>query len=79
MKIINLKERYTDYYITKWKNQGLPLITERPPTTTEAMLEKFFSERKPLNQNKGKARAIGIRARQLSRLNYEDYLKEEYK
>lgn len=77
--IVYLKDIYSDYYIRLWKKQGLRLVTERPPTTTEAMLEKFFSERKPQNKNKGKVRAIGIRARQLSRLSYEDYLKEEYK
>lgn len=81
MKIINLKEMYSNYYIRKWKKQGLRLITERPPTTTQEALDNFFRSKTSPDTTKYQLRAIRKEKRRtrLKRLDWRDYLKEEYK
>lgn len=80
MEVVNLKEMYSDYYIRKWKKQGLRLITERPPTTTMEILDDFFKYR---NNGKGKYQQRAIRQEKerarVKKLDWREYLKEEYK
>ena len=80
MKTINLKEMYSDYYIREWKKQGLILITQRPPTTTETLLEQFFSSYKPpTTRNRKKAIYREIKKRENKRLDWREFLPEQYK
>ena len=81
MTIINLKEMYSNYYIRKWKKQGLPLITERPPTTTQEILDRFFMERRSYKESKNQRKAIFCekKQRRIRKLDWKDYIKEEYK
>ena len=79
MTIINLKEMYSNYYIRQWKKEGLRLITQRPPTTTQEILDNFFMNRS--NKVRYKINAIkNERARaRIKKLDWKDYLREEYK
>ena len=77
MELINLKEKYSDYYIRIWKKQGLRLITERPPTTTQILFDDFFKNRKSIRKYQNKA--IRAERQKKKRLEYKDYLREEYK
>lgn len=81
MTIINLKEMYSNYYIREWKKKGLPLITERPPTTTDVLLDQFFSGISPKRKSRKKAiaKTTDLRNRKRSKLDWRDYLKEDYK
>lgn len=76
---INLKERYSGYYIRLWKKQGLPLIKQRPPTTTEELLEDFFRTISSGKKRQPKAIQKSIRKSNLEKLDWRDYLREEYK
>ena len=81
MTIINLKDMYSNYYIRQWKKEGLPLIKERPPQTTEELLERFFATRvsnRIKSQKKAIAKTHDERVRKSSKLDWRDYLKEEY-
>ena len=79
MKTINLKEMYSDYYIRAWKKQGLVLITQRPPTTTETLLNNFFNEvYSPKKKYKTKAIQHEFTKRGNKKLDWRDYVKEEY-
>ena len=81
MTTINLKEMYSNYYIRQWKKQGLPLITERPPTTTQELLDNFFMNKGNTKKHQKKAMAKTIREikKRKTTLNWRDYIKEEYK
>ena len=81
MTIINLKEMYSNYYIREWKKKGLPLITERPPTTTDVLLDRFFSEISTKRKCKRKAiaKTTELRNKKKSKLDWRDYLEEGYK
>lgn len=79
MEIINLKELYSNYYINHWKKQGLPLITERPPTTTDVLLERFFNSLSNPRKNRRKAIRKNIEATHKRKLDYQDYVRGEYK
>ena len=77
MTIINLKDMYSNYYIREWKRQGLPLLTERPPTTTDFLLEEFFKTMvKPKQENKRKAinKEKELRNKRKNKLDWRDYL-----
>ena len=81
MTIINLNEMYSSYYISQWKKEGLPLITERPPTTTEEILNRFFEQRQRFKNNKVKKQQSKKIKTYYTRkkLDWRDYIKEEYK
>ena len=77
MTVINLKEMYSDYYIREWKKKGLPLITERPPRTTDVLLEQFFSTL--FSSKKQQRNAITRNKEQIAnarnKLDWRDYIK----
>lgn len=82
MTIINLKDMYSDYYIRQWKKEGLPLITERPPTTTQEILNNFFNGRiicKKNNKKKAIAQTYKKMTNKAKKIDWRDYIKEEYK
>ena len=80
MTIINLKEMYSPYYIRQWKKEGLPLIKERPPTTTEEILQKFFESRvsRKKSQRKAIQKTRENRIKAKGKINWRDYIKEDY-
>lgn len=81
--IINLKEMYSNYYIRQWKREGLPLITERPPTTTQELFDKFFESKSNRRFKKEHQQRFAIkqerRNKAIKKLDWRDYLKEEYR
>ena len=72
MEVLNLKERYSANRIREWKKQGLILITERPPTTTEELFIQFFTTRKTNKKPK-----IKLNRTNKTKLDWRDYTKGE--
>ena len=77
MEIINLKDSYSNYYICKWKKEGLQLITQRPPTTTKSLFEEFLKNRTSRKRYQGKA--IRKEKQRKQKLNLEDFIRRDYK
>ena len=76
METIVLKDYYSNYYIRKWVKQGLPLITERPATTTKKIFEEFIAN-KPKEETKEKRnKRIGNLISNRQKIDWKQYIRE---